>query len=320
MSKIDNHFMRQVLKSARPEQDEEIWRTTEEGKHFKFETETGEIKAGFGGRLNGQKLKPKGSAPQQSTPKQETTAPRGKLGARAGKSYYKPLPEMDDLPSGVREATDKRFSELDKTYHATVSKVEPMLKRDQEIYDTMFKNRVAYELETHPGMDERTAKERTLALLGKRPDYKSSMRYLETGGEFDCVEYNIALNPHAMGATLTFEDAIEKRRKHIEINKRRAEEGKAPLLSGNVGCGMEYIMIHEYAHAMDEEYNIYGNEKFREFYKSLSSDDIASVSTYALTNPQEFIAEAFAESFMGDTQGEVSKRFMKVLEEILNDD
>lgn len=36
--------------------DEEIWRSTEEGKHFKLETKTGEIKGGFGGRFNGKRL------------------------------------------------------------------------------------------------------------------------------------------------------------------------------------------------------------------------------------------------------------------------
>ena len=36
--------------------DEEIWRTTEEGNHFRFETSTGEIKSGFGGRFNGKKI------------------------------------------------------------------------------------------------------------------------------------------------------------------------------------------------------------------------------------------------------------------------
>ena len=39
-----------------PAYDEDVWRTTEEGKHFKFDNETGEIKAGFGGKFNGQKL------------------------------------------------------------------------------------------------------------------------------------------------------------------------------------------------------------------------------------------------------------------------
>jgi len=36
--------------------DAEAWRTSEEGRHFKLETSTGEIKAGFGGKFNGKKL------------------------------------------------------------------------------------------------------------------------------------------------------------------------------------------------------------------------------------------------------------------------
>lgn len=37
-------------------QDEEIWRTNEEGNHFKLESTTGEIKGGFGGKYNGKKI------------------------------------------------------------------------------------------------------------------------------------------------------------------------------------------------------------------------------------------------------------------------
>ena len=36
--------------------DDDVWRTSEEGKHFKFDNATGEIKAGFGGKFNGEKL------------------------------------------------------------------------------------------------------------------------------------------------------------------------------------------------------------------------------------------------------------------------
>lgn len=36
--------------------DSEVWRSTEEGNHFKFETSTGEIKQGFGGKFTGKKI------------------------------------------------------------------------------------------------------------------------------------------------------------------------------------------------------------------------------------------------------------------------
>lgn len=41
--------------------DEEIWRTSENGKHYQLETETGEITKGLGGRKNGTKIQPKAS-------------------------------------------------------------------------------------------------------------------------------------------------------------------------------------------------------------------------------------------------------------------
>ena len=64
MNVIDKHFIGKAVKNH--QRDEEVWRSDEDGRHFKIETETGEIKAGFGGKLNGQKADPskkKGYAP-----------------------------------------------------------------------------------------------------------------------------------------------------------------------------------------------------------------------------------------------------------------
>jgi hypothetical protein len=47
------------------------------------------------------------------------------------------------------------------------------------------------------------------------------------------------------------------------------------------------------------------------------NDIINGVSEYAATNKEEFIAECFLESFMGETQGKISKEFMKILGEIV---
>lgn len=60
MNKVDKLFIGKAVRTwdaaAGDITDEEVWRTSEEGgRHFKIETETGEIKAGFGGKLNGQK-------------------------------------------------------------------------------------------------------------------------------------------------------------------------------------------------------------------------------------------------------------------------
>ena len=64
-----------VICDAMGVEDDDVWRTTEEGKHFKFDNETGEIKAGFGGKHNGKKLggdwkKPSESVGQKSSAEQ----------------------------------------------------------------------------------------------------------------------------------------------------------------------------------------------------------------------------------------------------------
>lgn len=72
-------------------EDEEVWRTSEEGKHFKFETSTGEIKAGFGGKFNGKKLGQTWGAGHAKAPK-APTAPGKSSGneseKRSGKGYW----------------------------------------------------------------------------------------------------------------------------------------------------------------------------------------------------------------------------------------
>lgn len=62
--KFNRIMLRTMLKARATdvhplENDEEVWRTSEEGRHFKIESTTGEIKAGFGGKLNGTKAIPK---------------------------------------------------------------------------------------------------------------------------------------------------------------------------------------------------------------------------------------------------------------------
>lgn len=65
-----------ALQIASSEHDDEVWRTAENGKHFKIETENGEIKKGFGGKMNGKKVskKPSGSLAKGVTKQNTETA------------------------------------------------------------------------------------------------------------------------------------------------------------------------------------------------------------------------------------------------------
>ena len=83
--------------------DEEVWRTSEEGKHFKLETSTGEIKAGFGGKLNGRKIG-------------ETFTPNRKSGSGRGSSW-KPKLSATPLTASQQKtlkSTAKRIRNLKK--------------------------------------------------------------------------------------------------------------------------------------------------------------------------------------------------------------
>ena len=174
--------------------------------------------------------------------------------------------------------------------------------------------------------------------MGDRPEIipgHRKMRYLETGGEYrdkdnlytmlqnrenwQDFRHTITINPHSLGATNSLDDDIAERAAFAKRNAERLAEGKTLRSMSNVGTGNEGVFIHEYGHAIDYTYGISTNPAFKAFYESLTEEEIRSVSRYAETNEKEFIAEAFAESYMGNTQGEISKKFMKILEEIIND-
>ena len=84
MAVIDKLLVARMLKDA---SDEEVWRTSEEGRHFKFENETGEIRAGFGGKFNGQTLRPKKN-PEVFSGKNAGKSTGQSSGQSAGKARY----------------------------------------------------------------------------------------------------------------------------------------------------------------------------------------------------------------------------------------
>jgi hypothetical protein len=55
--------------------DADIWRTGEEGHHFKFDDKTGIIKAGFGGKFNGQTIKSASGKPKKQLVLSENEMP-----------------------------------------------------------------------------------------------------------------------------------------------------------------------------------------------------------------------------------------------------
>jgi len=256
-----------------------------------------------------------------------------------GPSYYSPLDDITGMTPEQKESIEKRFRELDSKYHANVDGgVHGLLERDQAEWDLEYSQYYNHLLEENPRMRKSTAKKKTDDVMGARPEYSTehgnNMRYLEVGGEYfdkDNVftmtqdinnwqdfRHVITLNPHQLGADKSFDEDIQRRIDRRRKQDERVAEGRRRRNPSNVSESLEGSFIHEYGHAVDYTYGIHENEKFLKFFHGLSDDEIESVSIYACTNEKEFIAEAFCESFYPDTQGDVSKRFMKVLEGILH--
>lgn len=232
-------------------------------------------------------------------------------------TFFKPLDETF-VGGGYTEEDiariNTRFQQLDETYHAEVSGIVTTLSRDQAQYDLYYNNYVNKLLSENPRMRASTAEKRAVELLGERP--KTTSIFL--GGDYNMVTKKMTLNIDGAKKTGGIAEDIESRIKKRERDEKRRLAGRPVFGAGNVGGTAESNFIHEYGHAIDATYKVSENERFKEFYRTFSEKDIElGVSSYATTNEQEFIAECFCESFMGETQGEISKRFMKILEEII---
>lgn len=240
-----------------------------------------------------------------------------------GEVYYHPIDSLEGATSEEMEVLNNRFSQLDKIYHAKVDSITTTLERDQKEYDLFFENRVKYEMEQNPKMRRSTAEKRVLEIMGPRPSADPNApgwyERITKGGDFNLEDRTMTINTLSVFQNGGIDGDIEHRKKAFERNERRIKEGRTPRTFSNVGISFESVFIHEYGHAIDAEYVVSEHPLFVKFYSGLTDAEKISVSDYATTNKQEFIAEAFCESFMGDTQGEVSKRFMKVLEEIIHD-
>lgn len=234
--------------------------------------------------------------------------------------YYKPLDESafvnEHFTAEDVRRINERFKQLDSVYHAEVSDIITTLQRDQEEYDLLSKNYINKLLTENPRMRKSTAERRAVELLGERPTKTSPF----LGGDFEgySKKMRMTLNNFSAATEGGINEDILDRKRHIERNKRQIERGRRIINYGNVGNTHEATFIHEYGHAIDFTYGIAENERFLEFYHSFTQEEISrGLSEYAVTNEREFIAECFAESFMGETQGEISKQFMKLLKELI---
>ena len=83
------------------------------------------------------------------------------------------------------------------------------------------------------------------------------------------------------------------------------------------GTKFDSIVTHELGHALDSMLTLRLNNKIREIYNKLSSEDniTNSVSKYANTNIQEFISECFAEYINSENPREIAKQVGEIIDD-----
>lgn len=232
-------------------------------------------------------------------------------------SYYKPIEKEtlvgETLTEDDVDRINARWQSLDKEWHANVSGVKTTLAKEQEIYDRDFRNRVEYELQQNPRMRRSTAEKRTTEMLGPRPVKVDCQK----GGDFNFETRLMTLNNRGLHGRDSVAEDIAYREQFFEKQKQRAAEGRRERTLGNVGSSHEAAFIHEYGHAVDAHYGISKDKRWLDFYESFTEEQIIKgVSDYAATNELELLAEIFCESYMGETQREMSKEGMKIVREI----
>lgn len=235
-------------------------------------------------------------------------------------SYFNPIDivikegqEMTITQKNI-DNVNKLFKELDDKYHAEIKNVEDLLVQTQKQWDWDVKV-YAEEMMKNYGYSKQKAERIAKEAFGARPEKVS----LFLGGEYNFDTQIIAMNTRQVVPAKNIQEDIEARMSWRNRNAERIAEGRKPQHAGNVTGSFEGTFIHEYGHAIDYTYGVAENPKFLEYYNKFTEEAIdLDVSNYATTNPREFIAECFADSYMGEAQSEISKGFMKILEEIIN--
>ena len=83
----------------------------------------------------------------------------------------------------------------------------------------------------------------------------------------------------------------------------RRDAGKSGGYLSNVGEDLESLAHHEFAHAIDDAYNLRGNKKLQELHGSLPKEEIKNnLSSYGSDELEEFIAEGFTEGLRPDAR------------------
>ena len=252
---------------------------------------------------------------------------------KAAKTAVSPKTEYL-FPDGLTAKETEVFNEIQKTYEdlyqkygVSVDLLGDKIAIEQRDWDNALNFSVNEYLAKHPTVGRKRAETYVKKSMYERPEkadiflggeYWDDAPIVTKEGAYERVK-KITVNKFESGFDKTFNEGEEYIIAKLEKRAARLAQCKRARALSNATEGGTGTLLHEYGHALDYAKGVRDHPKFKEWYSTLTEDDISmGLSSYAATNDKEFIAEAFAESFYS-YQRPMSKKFMQILEEILND-
>lgn len=214
----------------------------------------------------------------------------------------------------ITNSIDKRFSHLAKKYPVqNVRSYGDLGLIEQNEWDLSFNENLQAYMLKNKGINEKDAKKVVLNMMTKRPTVNDISSYVE--GNYNPATKSIRINTKNSLFENSMEDVYRKRKEHFYKQSQRIQEGKKERsLSGIVENG-ETALMHEYGHAISEQFELKANKQMVNLFNSMSEDERAlKLSLYGSDDIEEFIAEGFAESQLDDAR-ELSKQILKIIED-----
>lgn len=218
----------------------------------------------------------------------------------------------EDSPREITSSIDRRFSQLMQKYPvSTVKSYGDMILVEQQEWDRAFRQNLKEYLAQNPRISEKSAREAVLKLMTARPTANESVTM---AGSYDAALKSIRINTNSSDFSKSMEEVYRQRQEYLEKQDQRAAEGKRRRGFSGLGMNGETTLIHEYGHAISEEFNLSKDKDMRALFNSLTEEERSiQLSRYGSDDIEEFIAEGFSESQLDDAR-ELSRKILHIIE------
>lgn len=218
----------------------------------------------------------------------------------------------EDAPREITSSIDRRFSQLMQKYPvSTVKSYGDMILVEQQEWDRAFRQNLKEYLAQNPRVSEDSARKAILKLMTDRPTANESVTM---AGAYNAALKSIRINTNSPDFSKSMEEIYKQRQEYLAKQDQRAAEGKRRRGFSGLGMNGETTLIHEYGHAISEEFNLSQDKDMRALFNSLTEEERSiQLSRYGSNDIEEFIAEGFSESQLDDAR-ELAQKILRVIE------